>query len=133
MNRRKEHYVNKEANAIDLIQQTIQLYFDGLYHSDVEKIKKAFHPSSQVSGFFDGNLSIMPLNQFVNFLKATPPPSETGEEYDMKIVSMDITGNEAIVKVEDLYLGLRFTDYLSLLLIDNSWVIVNKVYYYQPK
>ena len=43
---------------------------------------------------------------------------------------MDITGNEAVVKVEDLYLGLRFTDYLSLLLIDNNWVIVNKIYYY---
>ena len=49
---------------------------------------------------------------------------------DKGLPDMDITGNEAIVKVEDLYLGLRFTDYLSLLLIDNSWVIVNKVYYY---
>lgn len=125
--------MNSKSNDIELIQQTIQYYFDGLYHSDVEKIKKAFHPSSQVIGFFDGNLSILSLGQFADFVKATPAPSEKGEEYDMKIVSMDITGNEAVVKVEDLYLGLRFTDYLSLLLIDDSWVIVNKVYYYQPK
>ncbi|MEN8245562.1 MAG: nuclear transport factor 2 family protein [Thermodesulfobacteriota bacterium] len=125
--------MNTTANNIDQIQQTIQYYFDGLYHSDAKKIKKAFHPSSQVSGFFDGNLSIMSLEQFIDFVKATPAPAENGEAYDMKIVSIDITGNEAVVKVEDLYLSLRFTDYLSLLKIDNNWLIVNKVYYYEPK
>ena len=131
MNYGQETHVSKELNDIDLIQQTIQLYFDGLYHSDVEKINQAFHSSSQVIGFFDGNFSVMTIEQFADFVKATPPPSENGEDYDMKIVSMDITGNEAVVKVEDLYLGLRFTDYLSLLKIENEWVIVNKVYYYE--
>ena len=123
--------MNSDATDIDLIQKTIQLYFDGLYYSDVDKINKAFHPSSQVMGFFDGNLSMLSLEQFAELVKSTPAPSENGEAYDMKIVSMDITGNEAVVKVEDLYLGLRFTDYLSLLKIENEWVIVNKVYYYE--
>ena len=123
--------MNTRTNDIDLIQQTIQHYFDGLYHSDVEKLGRAFHPRAQVMGFFNGNLSILSLGQFTDFVKATPPPSENGEAYDMKIVSMDITGNEAVVKVEDLYLGLRFTDYLSLLRIDNNWVIVNKVYHHE--
>lgn len=125
--------MTNKANDIEMIQQTIQFYFDGLYHSDVEKLKKAFHPSSQVIGFFEGNLAIQPLEGFLEFIKATSAPSESGEEYDMKIVSIDITGNEAAVKVEDLYLGLRFTDYLSLLRIENNWVIVNKVYYYESK
>ena len=123
--------MNSDANDIDLIQKTIQLYFDGLYYSDVDKINKAFHPSSQVMGFFDGNLSMLSLEQFAEFVKSTPAPSDNGEKYDMKIVSIDITGNEAVVKVEDLYLGLRFTDYLSLLRIDDNWLIVNKVYYYE--
>ena len=45
---------------------------------------------------------------------------------------MDITGNEAGVKVKDLYLGRRFTHYLALLKIENNWLIVNKVYYHEP-
>ncbi|CAB1061150.1 hypothetical protein D1BOALGB6SA_5923 [Olavius sp. associated proteobacterium Delta 1] len=42
--------MNTTANDMELIQQTNQFCFDGLYHSDVGKIKKAFHPSSQVIG-----------------------------------------------------------------------------------
>ena len=125
--------MNAEQNDLELIQQTIQLYFNGLYYSDAEKIKNAFHETSQVIGYFDGNLTIMSLDQFVDIVKGTPPPSENGEVYDMKIVSIDITGNTALVKVEDLYLGFRFTDYLSLLKIESNWHIVNKVYYHAPK
>jgi hypothetical protein len=51
----------------------------------------------------------------------------------MRIVSIDMTGNEAVAKVADLYLGFRFTDYLSLLNIDGNWVIVNKTFYHEPK
>jgi len=48
-------------------------------------------------------------------------------------VSIDVTANEAVAKVAGLYLGLRFTDYLSLLKIDGNWVIVNDMYYHEPK
>ncbi|MCP4274707.1 MAG: nuclear transport factor 2 family protein [Gammaproteobacteria bacterium] len=125
--------MDTQATDIELIQKTVQYYFDGCYHSDVEKLKKAFHPNSQVIGYFDGSLSFESLDGFLEFIKATPAPSESGEEYDMKIVSIDVTANEAVAKVTDLYLGLRFTDYLSLLKVDGNWVIVNKMYYYEPK
>ena len=125
--------MDTKATDIELIQKTVQYYFDGLYHSDVEKLKKAFHPNSQVIGYFDGSLTFDSLDGFLEFVKATPAPSESGEEYDMKIVSIDVTANEAVAKVADLYLGLWFTDYLSLLKVDDNWLIVNKMYYYEPK
>ena len=56
-----------------------------------------------------------------------------GEDYDMRIVSVDMTGNEAVAKVEDLYSGFRFTDYLSLLRIDGTWFIIHKTFYHEPK
>jgi hypothetical protein len=125
--------MNSGATNQEYIKQTVQYYFDGLYHSDVEKLKKAFHPNSQIIGYFDGALLFESFEGFLGFIKATPAPSESGEKYDMKIVSIDLTGTEAVVKVEDLYLGFRFTDYLSLLNIDGSWVIVNKMFYHEPK
>ncbi len=122
-----------DKTNLELIQQTVQYYFDGLYHSDIEKLKKAFHPNAQVIGYFQGTLLFNSLEQFLEFVKATPAPSESGEKYDMRIVSVDMTGNEAVTKVADLYLGFRFTDYLSLLKIDGNWVIVNKTFYHEPK
>lgn len=122
-----------QPKEIGLIQQTVQNYFDGLYNSNPESLGKAFHPKVQVIGYFRQDLLFMSLEQFLEFVKNTPPPSASGETYDMKIVSMDITVNEAVVKVADLYLGFRFTDYLSLMKIEDEWVIVNKTFYHEPK
>ena len=122
-----------DTTELELIQQTVQYYFDGLYQSDIAKLNRAFHQNSQVIGYFQGNLLFETLEQFIEFVRATPAPSRSGEEYDMRIVSIDMTGIEAMVKVEDLYLGFRFTDYLSLLKIDGEWVIVNKTFYHEPK
>jgi hypothetical protein len=44
-------------------------------------------------------------------------------------ISVDITGDAAAAKVIDDYVGMRFTDYLSLLKIKGRWMIVNKLYY----
>jgi len=122
-----------DTTELELIQQTVQYYFDGLYQSDIAKLNRAFHQNSQVIGYFQGNLLFETLEQFIEFVRATPAPSRSGEEYDMRIVSIDMTGIEAMVKVQDLYLGFRFTDYLSLLKIDGEWVIVNKTFYHEPK
>jgi len=114
------------------IEKTIQNYFEGMYHSDTDRLEKAFHPDAHLIGHFKGNLVNIPLDAWLGMVKKTPAPAENGEEYDMKIVSMDVTGDAASVKVADLYTGLRFTDYLSLMKIDNQWVIVNKTFYHEP-
>jgi protease I len=122
-------------NATDLqrIRETVQLYFDGMYHSDVEKLRKAFHASAALMGYYDGNLAHIPLENWLEMVAARPAPAKEGEEYDMKLVSMDITENVAVVKVRDLYMGLWFTDYLSLLKIEGDWVIVNKTFHHEPR
>jgi hypothetical protein len=125
--------MNYHAADIEFIQQTVQYYFDGLYNSNLESLTKAFHPKAQIIGHFQKDLLFMTREQFLKLVKNTPSPSANGESYDMKIVSIDITGDEALIKVTDLYLGFRFTDYLSLIKIEGSWVIVNKTFYHEPK
>ncbi len=110
------------------IENAVQLYFDGLYHSDVERLRKAFHPSAQVIGHYQGQFAVMSLDDFLGIVGGTPAPSASGEAYDMRIVMMDQVAEEAFVKVEDLYLGLRFTDYLTLMKVDGTWRIINKAY-----
>jgi hypothetical protein len=122
-------------DSLDLqrIRQTVQLYFDGMYHSDVAKLKKAFHPTAALMGYFSGNLTHIPLEKWLEMVTARPSPAKNGEEYNMRLVSMDLTENVAMVKVRDLYLGLWFTDYLSLVKIEDQWLIVNKIFHHQPQ
>lgn len=122
-------------DTLDLqrIRQTVQLYFDGMFHSDVEKLKKAFHPTAALMGYFSGNLTHIPLEKWLEMVAARPSPAKNGEEYNMRLVSMDLTESVAMVKVKDLYLGLWFTDYLSLVKIGDQWRIVNKIFHHQPQ
>ena len=120
------------ASELELIAQTAQLYFDGMYHSDTEKLKKAFHPNAFLYGYLEGKFTTIPLDGWLEHVRGVPAPSKSGEEYDMKIVSIDATGAVAVVKVADLYLGRRFTDYLTMVKINDNWVIVNKAFHYDP-
>jgi hypothetical protein len=55
-----------------------------------------------------------------------------GAPYFAEIVSIDIAGDTAVVKLIDDYLGVRFTDYLTMVMTEGRWVIVNKVFYVHP-
>ena len=120
-----------EKTNLEKITQTVQYYFDGMYHSDTEALKKAFDPDAFLHGYFEGQLVHLPFNAWLKQVEGRPAPSNSDEVYDMKIVSVDITENIAQVKVLDLYLGKYFTDYLSLIKVENKWVIMNKMFHHQ--
>jgi hypothetical protein len=120
-----------ENTDLDKITQIVQNYFDGMYHSDTESLKKAFDPDAFLHGSFEGQMVHLPFKAWLKQVESRPAPSKNGEPYMMKIVSVDITDNIAQVKVFDLYMGKYFTDYLSLLKVDDNWVIMNKMFHHQ--
>jgi len=119
-------------NIADLqaISPTIQDYFEGMYYRDTGRLRKAFHPNASLFGYYQGTFVVIPLDQWLGIVESGPIPAESGEAFDMRIVSTDVTGQVAAVKVADLYLGLRFTDYLSLAKVDGSWKIINKMFHH---
>lgn len=125
--------MGENKQDIEEIQNTVGLYFDGMYHSDAGLLKQAFHPAAFLMGYYEGNFAHIPLETWLEMIGNTPAPAKSGEVYDMHIVSIDITDTVAVVKVADLYLGLRFTDYLSLVKTGDGWVIVNKVFHHEPR
>ncbi len=58
-----------------------------------------------------------------------PSPKAKGDEIFLEIVSCDIAGSTASVRVRDAYIGLTFLDTLSFLKVDDEWVIYNKLYH----
>ena len=119
--------INASDNAdIDLV---IRNYVVGMVSADESLLRQAFHPACRIIGHYHGDLEWLSLDDFVAAIKAEgPAPSDTKPFWEIQ--SVDVTGDAAAVKIIDDYMGMRFTDYLSLLQIDGSWVIINKMYFY---
>jgi len=118
------------ATAVSEIEAVIQTYFDGLYHSDVEKLAAAFHPVSHLYWEKDGGVEDLPREDWLaGVAKRRPSAAERGLARDDRILLIDISGPEtALVKVACQLPPRYFTDYLVLNRTAEGWRIVSKVY-----
>jgi len=116
--------MQSEAKDFERIVALVNEYFDGLYEADVEKLKRIFHE--------DAYLKAPGLrrsrNQWLELVASRPIPKEVGEAYDFKILSVDVLGKQAMVKVECPLLGNFYVDFLGFLKESGRWLIVNKMY-----
>jgi len=93
---------------------------------------RRFFDSAMITGQTDGRFTEMDLDTFVDVAASQGSVQAAGEPFDMRIVSLDVTGNAAIVKVTDHYIGCDFIDYLALLKKDGQWRIYNKLWHSGP-
>lgn len=117
------------SSTLNSIGKTIQTYFDGMHFGDTSRLRSAFHPDAFLFGYYHGEFSRMSFEDWMSEVEGMDKPSETGEVFDMVIVSIDVTGPTAQVKVAELYAGVRYTAYLSLMIVEENWKIVNKLYH----
>lgn len=117
--------MHKAATAI---RETVRNYVEGMVFADEQRLRRAFHPASKVVGYYQGDLEWLGLEDFVAAVLAGGPAA-AGSQPFWEILTLDVCGDCAAVKVLDDYLGMRFTDYLSLLHTDAGWRIVHKLYY----
>jgi hypothetical protein len=108
------------------VRATVDTYLYGLKHNDVASFQKAFWPEARLF-FLKKDKSLGQLTQ-AEWYKGFEKSAGKEEEGDLKIAAVDLTGAGASVKVEELYPGSKYTDYLSLLEIQGEWKIVNKIY-----
>jgi protease I len=116
------------SSTLNSIGKTVQSYFEGMHFGDTSRLRSVFHPDAFLFGYYHGEFSRMSFEDWMSEVEGMDKPSETGEVFDMVIVSTDVTGPTAQVKVTELYAGLRYTAYLSLMMVDEDWKIVNKLY-----
>ena len=57
------------------------------------------------------------------------PTLSSGTPYNYEILSVDVTGDIAVVKVVDDCFGTTFTDCLTLIKHDDRWQIVMKAFF----
>lgn len=115
----------EQAADREAIEETIHLYFRGDIERDVEALERAFHPSAELlTAGDDGTLDVLTQDAWHRDVRATPDR----ERPEPEILSVDVHGDAAIAKTRLRFSDGQFTDYLSLLELEDGWRIVNKIY-----
>lgn len=116
------------------IEAALQLYFDGLYEGDVDKLARVFHPSAVLSSATDGSLAQMTCAEYLDLVRSRPSPKSRNAPRVDKVLSIDTSGpNAAVAKVECAVHPRYFTDFNTFAKVDGTWRIVSKIYHYTVK
>ncbi|MDA1075210.1 MAG: nuclear transport factor 2 family protein [Proteobacteria bacterium] len=118
---------------LNQINQCVQVYFDSMYESSADKVRKAFHPNAKITGFLPDGLHEMSVSAFADFVAGQPSAKANGEAARLDILSVELAGETAVARVRDDYLGMTFLDTLSLLKVDDKWSIYNKLFHVERK
>ncbi|MFT6921785.1 MAG: hypothetical protein ACJA1C_000782 [Crocinitomicaceae bacterium] len=110
------------------IKTIISDYFNGIYNGEATLLEDVFHPEAKIYGDINGAPYYKALTEYVDGVKNRKSPKDLEEDFNMKIIGIDIMGEIAMVKLHVPMLGYNYYDYLSLTKINNHWKIVNKIF-----
>lgn len=113
------------------VRAALEHYFRGHATGQGEHFRKVFHTDSKLYAIRDGKFWNITSEQYISRAPGTAPADEAKRK--RTIESVDITGHAAIAKVVLDYPQVKFTDYMSLLKVDGTWMIVNKTFHAEPK
>jgi hypothetical protein len=109
------------------VAETVQLYLQGHATGNGDYFRKAFHPEAKLFWVKDGVLGQRTSAEFIG--GATGRPADDEARRVRKIAMIDIADDAAIAKVELDYPDVTIVDYLSLLKLDGTWVVINKIFH----
>ena len=112
-----------QNNDLQLIEETVNYYFDGMTTHNAKSFEKAFHPNATmkwIEGKYKEVNAIDELSAYVN----TNDPLKT----KTSIMAINIAGDAANAQLELEYNTFSYIDFMHLLKIDGKWKIVSKTY-----
>lgn len=117
--------------AVDLkdyqaIAETLQDYVDGARVPRADQMRSAFLTSGKIFGHLGDHMLADPIEALFEWHEENGPATEVVAQFSI----LDVCETIAVVRVEaDNWTGHRFTDYMSLLKVDDKWQIVNKIFH----
>lgn len=122
--------VNLETSSIDVgIITLLDNYFELMHTQNMDLFDKVFHDTSSLFGVPDGAFNIRSKEVYRDAMLNRQSPAEKGEARRDEILFVDqLNDNLAVARVQLEMMGGVMQDYLSLLKIDGSWIIVAKTW-----
>lgn len=113
------------------VRAALEHYLAGHATGDGAHHKMVFHPDSKLYFNRDGRFSSRTSADYIAGSPGKPAADEALRK--RRIVSVDVTGDAAMAKIELDYPQTFFTDYFNLLKVDGKWMIVNKTFHARRK
>ena len=114
----------------DAIQVCVAKYYQSLCTSDFEGVRSVFHPACRITGYLPTVFMEMTVEDFAGFKQSQQPsPAESGADSMLEILSIEVAGHTAAVRLRESYLGMIFLDTFGMLQVDGQWVIYNKLFH----
>lgn len=112
------------------IQACVAQYYQSLCMSDPNGVRSVFHPNARITGYLPDGLHEMTVEDFAGFVQSQQPsPAESGAESMLEILSVEVAGHTAAVRLRESYLGMVFLDTFGMLHVDGQWLIYNKLFH----
>jgi len=131
-----ESPLTAEQSAVVAVVQ--DAYVDGIHNfRRVEAVRRGFHPGFEMLMLQNDSLGKLPIYTWIENLeranRANPLPDDHAPTTSARYLSVDVTGDAAVVKFELIRdEKVVFTDYLSLYRFTDGWKIVGKVFHRHP-
>ena len=114
------------------IEATLQEYFDGLYHSDTDRLRRVFHPQAVYASATGGSSSTARWTSTSrSSTHGRRPPPATRPAATVWCRSNWVGPVTAVARVECSIGPKRFDDVLTLVRLDDRWQIIAKVFHYE--
>ncbi len=111
------------------IQDCVDRYYQSLCTSDPDGVRSVFHPSARITGYLPDGLHEMTVDDFAGFVQSQQPsPAESGAESMLEILSIEIAGHTAAVRLREAYRRMGFLDTLGMLHVGGQWLRYNKLF-----
>ena len=113
---------------VDALVAIAKSYFDAAYEMDADKFASVFHHTCSVTKIGeDGNVSVTPLETWLAAVRTLKAPKQLALERRDEILSIDVVGELALLKLK-LQIPPRYMpDMLLCLRVNGAWKIVQKV------
>jgi Putative lumazine-binding len=121
-------------NEYPEVAEVLSTYFDGLYHSDTQRLRRVFHPRAHYVCATEGTLTYRTMDEYFPVVDRRPSPQSRGEARADRIVSIEFAGPvTAFARVNCAIGPKHFTDLLTLVRLDGRWQIISKVFHFDVR
>ena len=112
----------------------VERYFDLMFDNDVSRFDQVFASSAQLHGLRDGNLRLLPAQDYKNALASGPSPKSKNAPRQQEILLVDFASpTQAVVKVRVRIDTVQYLDYLSYHCINGAWLITAKSFHIERR
>lgn len=116
------------------IQRLLIDYFDMLYFCDLDLFDRVFHTQAIYASGDEEPALFRNMQEYRRVITDRVPPSKDNEARQDVIDSIQFAGDKtAFAQVRCSFGHRDFTDFLTLIRVDNEWKIISKVFHFKHR